>query len=882
MKVQLFGAVALNLAAVSATSIERRSNLIIDVCPTYLTRCDCYEASIVRDCGWDSQAVNGGQCKKGSTFDIFELEDASMDNCAWTATTSTGHIHTNTDSCKQWTNACSCNDHADNGCGWKSAVEFQTNSGISTVYDATNGASQTLQTLGECRYGGVTDQYELEDSNSALADLSDNHPFNCEDSGCSAHKTPCDCFRAGGECGWSSADYRNVDDAYILNKDFFQQGRCKSGSTTLGIEVAYYAYITGDSGVQGADECVKDVTTSLVDCEIYETPCDCWEQGVIANGARCGWSSANNNCNYLSRFSQAEVSECASATEWATTHLDEFEALSQSDATTAAHVVQADREWLGAADMCYWKDGVMSGDAAVKATRCQCFDAFIGDRQGPNGESLTSCGWTGTKEAGMCQADAAWDVSSRPARWAQEAFECLDYEEKRGLCDPYNNITKACECDAWAQQMNTLTYFDVEAIVADPENTNPNLGDLTYIWSKVNFHVNGDVYGDETDVDAIKSLTPFLTSSCWYDDAGNRVSESQHDDCMSWQFCGWSSEYVGANACFHGKYTSPEENDADECIAPPPVVVPPEPTPDPIVHIYYSECSQINDPIVCALYSIDANEVESTPYNKGCTWNSGDAQPCQQSVSIMELQEVLFPIQNGLIINAQVKVGGSIYLTQRYSEFNQVTPIQSKLTSELWVPHLPTLAYSHPWRPFVEADTCYVISDIMAPVYIPQSYIANSAFDDDGALYNCIVDNSDPNDIDCTANQPYPNVLNLDNDDTSLQYSSGLEYLAAVDLKYIDPTLNDNEGPGPGFCTADCLAERASVIALTSATRAPFETEPDPLVTYTHAILVDAATETPILYDPCVLAKSGGAPEYVAARDAFANGGYAESGLNGS
>jgi len=879
MKVQVVGAVALSLTA-GASTVDRRS-LVLDVCPYYLTMCECYEASLVRDCGWDSQAINGGQCKKGSTFNQYELEEMAPEECDWFIVTD-GTTRTQDENCKQWTNACSCKAHEDQGCGWKSAAEFQVPIG-STEYDNTNSLSKDLHSLGQCRWdtNPNTDQYELEDSNSALADLSDAYPFNCEDDGCNQYKTPCDCFNGEPECGWSSSDFRNVDADYILNKEFFQQGRCKSGSTTLGIEVAYYKYGTASTDPT-VDECLKN-DSGLTDCEQYTDACSCWEQGVITEGARCGWSSAINTCNYLSRFSQEEVEDCPSSADWTEAHFNEFENISQSEMAPAAHVHQADRVWPAESDQCWYQGGNV--DAGLKASRCDCFQGFIDAVRGPLGEPLTSCGWTGTKEEGMCQSDAAWDVSDRPNVWAQEAFECLPYEDRRSLCDPYKNITKACECDSWAKQMDTLNYNDVEAIATATGNDY-----LTYVWDKVNNHINGHLFSDgQMSPEDIKLMTPFLNESCWFDN-GVEVSESLHDECMSWQFCGWSSEYISLefaddtlNACLHGEYTSPEENVAEEC-EPEPV---PEPEPEPeIDHTYYEECNEISDPIVCALYSIDEAEVNSVPFNKGCTWNSGAEFPCQYAqASIMELQEVMFAIQNGFILDRQVKVGGSITLNQYYKQWGQSTTVDVVLGPESWVPHLPTLAYSHPWRPFVETDTCYIISDVMAPVYIPQSYIADSDFDDEGSMYNCVVDTTDLDNPACTAGEasgfavPYPNVLSLTNPNTSAQYASGLEFLRSIDLKYIDPSLNDNQGPTPGtFCTAGngCIAERQSVIDLTSATRAPLE-NPDPAVTYTHAILVDLEGN-PMLYDPCV----NQAPEFVAAQDLFVSGGYAETGLFGS
>lgn len=880
MRTQLFGAIALSLTA-SASTIERRSSIVLDICPTFYSRCACYNASLTRDCGWDSQALNGGQCKKGSSFDFFELEDESMDDCPWQAVMGSGHVHTNTDNCKQWTNACSCKGHVNEGCGWKS--EFQIDL-FNTTYDETNNGQKTVKSLGECRYGATTDQYELEDSNSVLADTSDGYFFDCQNEGCNKYQTPCECYDAnqnGEDCGWSSSDYRNVEANYIQNKDFVLQGRCKTGSTTLGIEVAYYAYVTKDPQ---ADSCIKDEASTLTDCEVYTNPCDCWEQGVINDGARCGWSSATKTCNYLSRFSQQEVvgNECLFQEAWTTLHKDEFEAESQSDVTTAAHVVQGDRVWPGTSDLCYWKDGVFGSFAA---TRCDCFSGYIGDTKGPNGESLTSCGWTGTKEEGMCQEDAAWDESGRTDDWAQEAFECLDPEVKRGLCDPYMNITKGCECASWSQEMATLNYYDVEAIVNDPSNTNPNKNDLLDIWIKVNSHIYGHLYdGDGVTDDSIKKMTPFLASSCWYDDNGNRVTDSQHDECMSWQFCGWSSEYTdNDNKCFHGKYTSVDENNVSECVIPEPEpYVPPPPL--TYTHNNMTSCTQISDPIVCALYSVDVEEDSSAPFNLGCTWDSGAQNPCIYAQSLMELQEVMFPIQNGLSQGAQVKVGGSIYLTQHYKDFLTDVEVPSYLPSDSWVPHLPTLNYAHPWRPFVEADTCYVISDIMSPTYIPQSYIAEGDFDDKGSLYNCEIDGGDCFMTVDNVPKPYPNVLKLESNDGD-DYTSGIEFLRQVNLKYINVTDNNNEGPLPGSgCTVanGCVAERQAVIDLTSALRAPLNaTEADSMVVYTHAILTDL-DGNPVLYHPCVSAKSGGAAEYVAARDAWAAGSYLESGLFGS
>jgi hypothetical protein len=291
----------------------------------------------------------------------------------------------------------------------------------------------------------------------------------------------------------------------------------------------------------------------------------------------------------------------------------------------------------------------------------------------------------------------------------------------------------------------------------------------------------------------------------------------------------------------------------------------------------------ITDPIVCALYSIPEAETNSAPFNKACTWNSGAAVPCVNAPSIMELQEVLFPIQNGLILDAQVKVGGSITLDQHFDTFGVQTTFSTELPRESWVPHLPTLTYSHPWRPFVEADTCFIISDIIRP-YVPQTYLAQGAFDDLDSIYNCVVD-TQGDEPKCTESEAtglpiaYPSVVRLTNPDTDAQYSSALEYIQHAPLKYIDVTLNNNEGPAPGFCDATCQTERQAVINLSfdSGLRAPLTGAADPAIAYTHALLVDL-DGVPMLYDPCVNA----APEYTDAQAEYVAGQYSETGLFGS
>lgn len=859
------------------------SELVSNVCVLFHTPTECWTAHLEgRSCGWDSQIDD---CSRGSEWTIDELE-LLPDDVEWSMVVpNTTHVVNNTFNCKSFKNACSCSNHEYLGCGWKSAIEYQKPLGIFAMH-SQNGAYTELHGVGECHYSKRpnTNLWELENSNSYLA-VEDEFEFNCTQVGCTKFDTPCECYAHKDEgCGWSSSDFRDVDEDYIRNKYFYNQGRCKNGSTTLGIEVAFAHYMEGTS-----DECLKDETTALVDCETFTTECECWELGVVLLDARCGWSSANNNCNFLSRFSEKEVSGCMHADYWTRVHLEEFNSSYTTPVSAAAHVAQNKRVWDRDADDCWFQNGDRSSD--IKADRCNCFSMMMGDVQSPAGQNMQSCSWSSQEE--ICQADAAWDISMRPRVWAQEAFQCLSVEERRGLCDPFNSFTKACACKEWADQIPNMDWYDAEDLANLTGDPN-----ILQTWERVNYHINGFLYPLLTE-DEIKTMTPFLASSC-YQVGGEKVSASLHDECIDWQWCGYSTT---ESACLHGKHFSDAEL-ADALTECPPETTTttstststststpgPTATPGPgYNHTYIASCSDISDPILCALYSIPSSEADSAPFAKSCAWNSGDSIPCHEAVlvngyaqsSTMELQELMFTIENGINVHSQVKVGGAVYVTQYYSRLGSTESYQSLLSgdaslpgADLWVPHLPTLSYHEPWRPFVEEDTCYVISDILHP-YVPQSYRAEGKFDDEDSLYNC-QHNGDYVTPSCSG--PYPSVTNLHNPFTATSYLSGLEWLVNVILRYIDVTENDNTGPSnTDYCNVECLADRAAVLSLDSSTRAPLTGLPDVNATYTHSILL-TLDGTPILYTPCV----NNGSSWFEAKELYRNGHYDESGLFGS
>lgn len=439
--------------------------MTVEIYCNSLTRCECYNA--YRNggfCGWDSgpaadwntstPSEDLGFCRRGSTWDIYELEDLPSSCPWWWFDTNGGYNATNEDNCKvNYKNACSCSRAANKGCGWKSGVRYQDvitseylNSQILNKTGYQGGLTANFSSLGECRFGGSTHTSELDDSLGFFGASFQYSPGTdgfttasmlgeCRnETVCSKLSTPCACFdQAAQGCGWSSADFRNPGTYFSEYGDinaWRQQGRCRDGSTTTGYDVAIQNFF--DDGAS-APECLGEGAGKAgINCNDYSSPVaaplpcqditygagsDAW---VDFQGQNCAWYAAD-----ISRCDNPEFTPFISG---------DFNITSDAAGVLATEAC------------CACNGGVGAGGVKAKTGRCNCWENAV-IAQG------AQCGWD--SQTGKCDYNSRFSAAEIAGCENQTAWSTAHIDEFTSL--DQNNSTAA---EKVVQRDRVYTLFE--------------------------------------------------------------------------------------------------------------------------------------------------------------------------------------------------------------------------------------------------------------------------------------------------------------------------------------------------------------------------------------------------------------------------------------
>lgn len=279
-------------------------------------------------------------------------------------------------------------------------------------------------------------------------------------------------------------------------------------------------------------------------------------------------------------------------------------------------------------------------------------------------------------------------------------------------------------------------------------------------------------------------------------------------------------------------------------------------------------CNQITDITECMIYS--QTHADFFPFDLSCAWSSGAGNCVGSTTSSTGVTEFLEIHENN---DAELTVIGAIQYRPDYEgyakdvylvgaggyayDYNDGDLNKAKIAAataavegdsgpiraQLWNPTFPTLQYEEEHRiPFVEKDTCFIISDIIYPTLVEQSYISpHSYMAPSTTIYQCELENLDLGYGKCKDSYPY--------------LKSGASTFFQSDARYEYISKANTNGCSE---SAECKDKRTAILELTSATRAPSFPSSDMLnpVTeseqqYTHALLGDRLGR-PFLYKPCV------------------------------
>lgn len=841
--------------------------------------------------------------------------------------------------CGSLTTPCECFEHASIGCGWSSA-DFR-NPGD---FFSEQGSRKEWRLMGRCRNGSTTTGYDVALENFiqnvstapvCLGEDNNKVGIDCNDYSSNIAPNICVDVLPGGQ-DW--VDYNGNNCSWYASDTV----RCSNPEFTLFNDTDL-GFSNPSAGIPASTACCACGGGQ----NAISGRCNCWENAVIKKGARCGWSSASQTCSYTSRFSQAEIAGCKNQSAWSYDHIDEFDLLSQSDASTAEHVAQRNRSYIlteyGVYDTCFSTTNTPDS-MNVPHTKCECLAL----------RASNGCGWVtkpdmyvgievtrGTKisdisrdkvdvNEGFCSSSGAWDADLG----AQEAWKCLIspvmansplvigypdvylYEDAnfgiarsskvpynasvRGMCDPFDNITRACECFNHSNSFGSLDLARAAEFDAYWGDVDTHFQDL---WINMyDFVAPFEGWPGTRD----PSATPFYERSCWilYDAFGVALTDSSGafvpnpnslgKRCRPERFCGWSDEYISYANATASPYGVASHNDTHGCFAgfqftleqqeqcPPP---PPPPPPFEPYATPKSNCSSIFDEAECWLYTLV--DADFAPYNLGCAWNYTTDQ-CEVSSDnsitplFRQLEEqsnrdyltvtgaYTFDLTESGNTTTITRTGAGGYAYNGLEGYNYTgtrsqlynTPhnrsyaIQlARQSTQFWRPHVMTLQYTREKRvPFVEKDTCFIIGDLIEP-FVEQSYISANPFTDGNSsdFEELTINRCGLVAGKCTVDGPSLGFDFTQVPDLTEYYFRGWDVNIPNEIenryKYFTVSSSVRQ------CTlnnAECGVKRNDIVNLTSATRAP--PTPDLIVggfSYTHTILGDEEGK-PYLYWPCV------------------------------